>query len=205
MTTDPIEVMANFIRDEGGFTSAPKPFAVKMSDHLTAQGYIIMTTAERDGIKAAMAAEAAEMIKRYIIGYGGDDPSLRPRPDGEISNLLYADAILALATAPAGFVCVPVERTQGLLEGIVFTEFGGNCPVQATGTIDGRNFYFRARGARWSIGVGGDSVGAPTWRYEEPYGEGPFDAGWMDTEIAKQMINKGATLYRAMTASHKEG
>ena len=72
----------------------------------------------------------------------------------------------------------------------------GFCPVQAEGTIDGEPFYFRARGDRWSLRIGGDDVvGDPDWRHDECYGEGPFDAGWMDTEEAEVFIREGARLY----------
>ena len=78
---------------------------------------------------------------------------------------------------------------------------GGNCPVQAEGLIDGAPFYFRARGARWSLSVGGaDVVGSPDWYHEEPYGDGPFDAGWMEETEARAFIEKGADLYRASLA-----
>lgn len=80
---------------------------------------------------------------------------------------------------------------------IDITEIGGNCPVQADGTINGVPFYFRARGNRWSIGVGGDVVGDPTFYYEEPYGDAPFAAGWMDDDEARAFIKKGADLYMA--------
>jgi hypothetical protein len=73
---------------------------------------------------------------------------------------------------------------------------GGNCPVQAEGTINGKPFYFRARGTHWSLRVGGaDVVGDPAWEYEEPYGEGPYDAGWMSEQEARQFIDRAAALY----------
>lgn len=75
---------------------------------------------------------------------------------------------------------------------------GGNCPVQAEGSIDGQPFYFRARGSRWTLSVGGpDVVGNPDWFYEEPYGSGPYDAGWMAEDVARAFLVKGADLYRA--------
>lgn len=55
---------------------------------------------------------------------------------------------------------------------------GGNCPVQIEGFVKGAPFYFRARGAQWSIGIGGDPIGKPDWYYEEDYGSWPY-AGWM--------------------------
>lgn len=85
-----------------------------------------------------------------------------------------------------------------LSPGIVIDEIGGNCPVQAEGTIDGTPFYFRARGARWTLSVGGrDVILEPDWFHEEPYGDGPFDAGWMSLEEARGFIAAGAGLYRA--------
>lgn len=71
----------------------------------------------------------------------------------------------------------------------------GNCPVQAEGTINGQMFYFRARGAHWSLGIGSEPVGSPTWFYHEPYGDNPFAAGWMDDEEARAFIVKAARLY----------
>ena len=70
---------------------------------------------------------------------------------------------------------------------------GGNCPVQAEGTIDGIPFYFRARGDSWRMNIGGaDIVGEPEWSYEEDYGTSPFDAGWMSQEEARAFIQRAA-------------
>ena len=76
---------------------------------------------------------------------------------------------------------------------IVIDLIGGNCPVQAEGKINGVDFYFRARGSRWSINIGGaDLILAPDWRYEEPYGDGPYDAGWMSEDEARGFIGLAA-------------
>jgi hypothetical protein len=84
------------------------------------------------------------------------------------------------------------------VNGIRIKDIGGFCPVQAEGTIDGAPFYFRARGSRWSLSVGGaDVIGAPEFHHEEPYGDGPFAAGWMEEEEARAFIEKAAGLYRA--------
>lgn len=71
------------------------------------------------------------------------------------------------------------------------------CPLQAEGSIDGKAFYFRARGEHWSIGIGGDVVGDPEWYWEEKWGDGPFAAGWMPQEIGEKLIELAATYYRA--------
>lgn len=99
------------------------------------------------------------------------------------------------------------EKTDS---GIVIDWLDGNCPVQAEGTIDGRRFYFRARGEHWSIEVhpAADlAAGYLEWpshgsevpgyfEYRERWGNGPYEAGWMPDDIAVQMIAKGAELYR---------
>jgi hypothetical protein len=83
---------------------------------------------------------------------------------------------------------------------------GGNCPVQAEGTIDEAPFYFRARGEHWSLSVGGDDVvGDPDWYYEEDYGDGPFAAGWMTEAEARAFIEKGVELYRARATEADDG
>lgn len=79
---------------------------------------------------------------------------------------------------------------------IVISWLGGNCPVQAEGTINGKAFYFRARGEHWSIGIGGDPVGDPEWECCEPYGSWP-DAGWMTEDEARGFIADAAARYEA--------
>lgn len=71
----------------------------------------------------------------------------------------------------------------------------GSCPMQGEGTIDGDEFYFRARGEHWTIGVGGDPVMKPNWFKEEPWGDGPFAAGWMSEEEARRIIEECAVEY----------
>jgi hypothetical protein len=73
---------------------------------------------------------------------------------------------------------------------------GGCCPVQAEGTIEGKPFYFRARGASWSMSIGGsDVVGNPEWYYKQSYGDDAFSAGYMTEEEARTFINQSAKSY----------
>lgn len=79
---------------------------------------------------------------------------------------------------------------------ITIESIGGNCPVQAEGEVDGKPFYFRARGEHWSIGIGGDDVVlTPEWYMEEKYPGGQFAAGWMTEEEAVAFINKAVAKY----------
>lgn len=88
---------------------------------------------------------------------------------------------------------------------IVIGQIGGNCPVQAEGTIAGEPFYFRARGERWSIGIGGDVVGEPDWYYEEDYPGGQFAAGWMTEVEARGFIGQAAERYAARAEPEDDG
>lgn len=74
-------------------------------------------------------------------------------------------------------------------------ELGGQCPVQAEGFVDGEPFYFRSRGCAWTMGIGGEPVGAPAWEYGEPYGEWP-DAGFITLDEARGFIEASVKLWR---------
>lgn len=56
---------------------------------------------------------------------------------------------------------------------IVYTNGpSGKCPVQAEGTINGREFYFRSRGEHWSLAVAGnsgDAMAVDAWTHREIY------------------------------------
>jgi hypothetical protein len=86
---------------------------------------------------------------------------------------------------------------------------GGNCPVQAEGTIDGVPFYFRARGRRWAMSIGKDPVGilatietrTDEWFAEATWGTERFAAGWMPEEEARRLIDWCAAEYARNAAS----
>lgn len=77
---------------------------------------------------------------------------------------------------------------------LIIDYVGGQCPVQAEGTIAGKPFYFRARGCRWQFEVE-DECGDPKWVYAERYSDDEFAAGWMSEEEARGFIEKAAKMY----------
>jgi hypothetical protein len=87
-----------------------------------------------------------------------------------------------------------IPMTHDTLDGRLLIDYlGGNCPVQAEGTICGEPFYFRARGNSWSMSIGGsDVVGNPHWEYYENYGQDAFEAGWMPEAEALVFIQREA-------------
>jgi len=77
---------------------------------------------------------------------------------------------------------------------------GGNCPVQAEGSVDGKAFYYRARGGRWQFHVAltnAEIFDSDLFYLERDYGEGPFDAGWMPEDEALGFIIEGIAALRA--------
>ncbi len=97
---------------------------------------------------------------------------------------------------------------------LVIDDLSGRCPVQATGTLDGHAFYFRARGASWTFQVaeigarrdddltpavdaGRDGSGG--WVARAAYGTWP-DAGHMPETDAHTCILIAAAAWRAHVA-----
>ncbi len=87
---------------------------------------------------------------------------------------------------------------------VVIDWIGGNCPVQANGTLDGYPFYFRARGEHWTMTIA-NSKDTPmddlwsgyeeAWHYGEDYGDSQFAAGWMSEDEARAFLQKAAELF----------
>lgn len=83
---------------------------------------------------------------------------------------------------------------------LVYDTCGGNCPVQAEGTVNGYAFDFRARGEGWTMEVGIPKgnlgwYGVYAWEYEEEYNGPEQDAGWMTVDEAKVFIEKAVRLW----------
>lgn len=85
--------------------------------------------------------------------------------------------------------------------GGVIDQLGGNCPVQAEGTIDGQRFYFRARGSSWQWHVASTDAeifDKPTFYLEREYApEQSYAAGWMLQSEAVGFMCEGVRRYRA--------
>ena len=68
----------------------------------------------------------------------------------------------------------------------------GACPVQAFGTVRGRDLYFRARHEGWSFDVADHAGHLPSDGYRDSdgfYREGGYpDAGWMPLREAVEII-----------------
>jgi hypothetical protein len=79
-------------------------------------------------------------------------------------------------------------------------EIYGNGPVQAVGTVRGFPFYFRARWDEWTFSISKFSEIDPVdiqfpdqgemygYFRESKYGEGPYDASWMEEAVAFDFI-----------------
>lgn len=88
---------------------------------------------------------------------------------------------------------------EELPAGMILDWCNGFCPVQAEGTVDGRAFYFRARGEHWQFHVSKDA----THRFvndlfycDIEWPEGPYMAGWMSPIDVLKCLHLGVALYR---------
>lgn len=73
---------------------------------------------------------------------------------------------------------------------------GGYCPVQAEGSVNGMQFYFRARHKQWQFSVGDDPVGAMLGCSEGFVRRGPYEkAGYMPEQDALDIIRRCAQEY----------
>ncbi|OWV80186.1 hypothetical protein ATY77_25520 [Rhizobium sp. R634] len=80
------------------------------------------------------------------------------------------------------------------MPGILIERPKGSQPVQSTGLIDGKDFYFRESDGYWSLSVGGtDVVERPDWYYEEEH-DTPDE---LSEEAVYGLVAKGAALLRS--------
>jgi hypothetical protein len=87
-----------------------------------------------------------------------------------------------------------VEQSKG--GKVVIAWLGGVTPVQGFGGIDGKEFYFRARGSYWSLSIGKEPIAAPEWKYEELYRvDERFQAGYMPVDEAGRFLRTAADRY----------
>jgi hypothetical protein len=85
------------------------------------------------------------------------------------------------------------------LADFTLNELAGFCPVQAEGEVDGKFFYFRARGSCWRIEIGGNESGTkgPNWWYVEDWpGETGFEAGYMSDEDVVGCLLRSVAMFR---------
>lgn len=77
---------------------------------------------------------------------------------------------------------------------ILVETLGGNCPVQAEGTINDHPFYFRGRHEQVSLsiaGPSGDVFGSDAWVHTDQND----DAGWLEDKIALDIIKAFAHIW----------
>ena len=80
----------------------------------------------------------------------------------------------------------------------------GACPVQIEGDVDGMEFYFRARGGEWSMGIAATRTRAISCRYGDVdegewaiEGDDPED-GFMKHSEAWRIVRETIEQWRAM-------
>lgn len=78
--------------------------------------------------------------------------------------------------------------------------WGGACPVQGDGEINGRSCYYRSRGEGWQFHVAApradDPLADEAWSYEERKYSFP-DGGWVTAGVSAACIRKAVRQWRA--------
>lgn len=90
------------------------------------------------------------------------------------------------------------EETSGTFSAPgVEIEFGGACPVQGDGEVDGQECYYRSRGEGWQFHVAceGDVFDEDAWEYFERVNYFP-DAGWVHRDVTMDRIARAVSIYR---------
>lgn len=90
-------------------------------------------------------------------------------------------------------IVVPIQLGP-LMPGILIERPTGEQPIQATGLIDGKDFYLRERDGYWSLSIGGaDVIAKPEWYHEE----GDYTLDVPDTDAVYKFIARVAGQYRS--------
>lgn len=84
-----------------------------------------------------------------------------------------------------------------------YVNFGGACPVEGIGEIDGHGIYYRSRGEGWSLEIYEDTIdiaeenvsGDVIWEYGESRYYWP-DGGWVSAEVSFANIDKALKLFQ---------
>lgn len=106
----------------------------------------------------------------------------------------------------------PALPAEALPSWIVFDELGGSMPVQATGRViqPAARFYFWARHEHWTIGLSANPEVDPVdvggteddyFFHEEEFGYGREDASYMPLDVARFLIVRELTRWRASKMS----
>jgi hypothetical protein len=91
-------------------------------------------------------------------------------------------------------------ETHGFIEEPALSiAWGGVCPVQGDGVIDGRPCYYRSRGEGWQLYIAADGSDEPladdAWIYSESRYFTP-DGGYVASGVSERCIRKAALLFR---------
>lgn len=128
------------------------------------------------------------------------------------SVFLRYDGIVAEPPALRVVARVETQDRMDLMTGKIDepdfqVEWGGACPVQGTGIVDGQPLYYRARGSRWSVEIGPGADDHDDLRFSNEgarffYEEQPYiwpDGGWIDAAESERNIRTAVQKYRSET------
>jgi hypothetical protein len=135
---------------------------------------------------------------------------------GEKTNQLslYASPLLVVdggSARPAPALGGLDDTAGEIYEDDLDLRFGGACPVQGAGTLDGRFCYYRARGTGWRFSVwpqgvtDTDDYGLPRSDEEWFYGDREAyafpDGGWLHRDVSIANLREALVAWRKRSAS----
>jgi len=129
--------------------------------------------------------DGKQITPEETLGHGVDMTSIELRNDGVVNE---APELRVGVTAEHG------ETHGELNEGGIRIEWGGACPVQGMGSVDGRTLYYRARGSGWSVDI---AEGGPE---EMSFDQNCYiwpDGGWVSPAESERNIRFAVEQWRA--------
>jgi hypothetical protein len=194
-----IHVTSSWIDEAGpGQTSDFGELWSRILAEVTSSAAIIVYAAKDDFplkgtlVEAGMAIAAGVPVLVVLDGVELEPRSMRP-----IGSWIAHPLVTRCANIEDALALAKKIERDAMGPEMEIDWLGGNCPVQAQGTIADKHFYFRARGNHLSFEISNEKLGAAEWEYEEPYGGDVFAAGWMSEDEARAFIAKAAKLYAA--------
>ena len=120
-----------------------------------------------------------------------------------LMSFVNVEVIQHVEPKPAPKISEGIEETAGQIhEGDIEITFGGACPIQGDGVVDGLVVYYRARATGWSLQFfpAGTDVDAHPWPDQIfEYREEPYafpDGGWLHADESESNIRKAVAAMR---------
>jgi len=160
---------------------------------------IVTKVNEKDGVITAEPRKLTRWLTlklRFRYLYWQRVPQILRHP----VEYAYDHVVNGARPVKTGKVDAYKEAQGELVEDGINIQFGGACPVQGEGTVDGRQVYYRSRGSGWQFHVApegaADALGDDAWCFEEYRYHWP-DGGWVHADVSVACIRRAVGMWRS--------